>query len=96
LVLALADEVVGAIVSVDFIGGTVTLDNGQTFLLTETVDPVMLELGQQVTISYGPTPEGLSAVTEIADYLTRTAHAMGMKGAITCRGSIGTPLKFLH
>jgi fermentation-respiration switch protein FrsA (DUF1100 family) len=63
---ALADEVIGAIVSVDFIGGTVTLDNGQTFLLTETVDPVMLELGQQVTIIYEPTLEGLSAVTEIA------------------------------
>jgi hypothetical protein len=66
LVPALADEVIGAIVSVDFIGGTVTLDNGQTFLLTETVDPVMLELGQQVTVTYGPTLEGLNAVTEIA------------------------------
>jgi hypothetical protein len=62
----LAAEVIGAIVSVDFIGGTVTLDNGQTFLLTETVDPVMLDLGQQVTITYELTTEGLNAVTEIA------------------------------
>jgi hypothetical protein len=62
---ALADEVIGVIASIDFIAGTVTLDSGQTFLLTEAVDPALLQLGQQVTITYELTPEGLNAVTEI-------------------------------
>jgi hypothetical protein len=63
---ALADEVMGAIVSVDLTGGTVTLDSGQTFILTETVDPTALEIGEDVTVTYELTTDGLHAATMIA------------------------------
>ena len=63
---ALAEEVSGAIVSVDLAGGTVTLDKGQTFILTETVDPTTLEVGQDVTVTYELTTDGLHAATMIA------------------------------
>ena len=63
---ALADEVIGAIVSIDVEGGTVTLDSGQTFILTETIDPTALQIGQDVSVTYELTTDGLSAATMIA------------------------------
>ena len=61
----LADEAVGVIVSIDVEAGTVTLDSGQTFILTETIDRSALEIGQDVSVTYEPTTDGLDAATMI-------------------------------
>jgi hypothetical protein len=61
-----ADEAIGAVVSIDAVGRTVTLDNGQTFVLAPTIDPGSLEIGQHVTVTYEPTADGLNAATKIS------------------------------
>jgi hypothetical protein len=61
-----ADEAIGAVVSIDAVGRTVTLDDGQTFVLAPTVDPSSLEIGQHVTVTYQPGAHGLNTATEIS------------------------------
>ena len=61
-----ADEAIGVVVSIDAVGRTVTIDNGQTFVLAPTVDPSLLEIGQHVTVTYEPGAHGLNTATEIS------------------------------
>jgi Cu/Ag efflux protein CusF len=49
---ASAAEVSGAITSVDAATGTVTLDNGNTYVLPADFDVASLQAGAQVTITY--------------------------------------------
>jgi len=63
---ALAAEATGAIASVDTSAGTVTLDDGQTFMLPSSVDAASLQVGQQVTVTYEEGTDGSMSATTIA------------------------------
>jgi len=63
---ALAAEATGAIASVDTASGTVTLDDGQTFMLPSSVDAASLQVGQQVTVTYEEGADGSMSATTIA------------------------------
>lgn len=49
---AWTDEATGVIASVDPAAGTVTLEDGSTFLLPVTVDAASLKPGEQIKIMY--------------------------------------------
>jgi hypothetical protein len=62
---ALAAEASGMIASIDPAAGTVTLDDGQTFVLPSGLDAASLEAGQQVTITYEESADGTLNASEI-------------------------------
>lgn len=50
--MAHAAEITGAIEGVDAAGGTITLDDGRTYQLPETVKAEDLKVGAKVTVTY--------------------------------------------
>jgi uncharacterized OB-fold protein len=62
---ALADEATGAIMSVDVAAGTVTLDDGNTYLLPAQVDAASLQVGTKVKIIYEKRSDGSMTATEV-------------------------------
>jgi hypothetical protein len=61
-----AGEASGAIASVDTAAGTVTLDNGQTFILPSNLDAAALQPGGKVMITYQESPDGKMQASEVA------------------------------
>ena len=61
--LATAGESSGVIVSVDADTRSVTLDSGETFIVKDLVDRLVLKVGQRVRITHEPTREGLNAAS---------------------------------
>lgn len=64
--LAIAAEATGAIASLDASVGTVTLDNGQTFMLPGSIDAASLQIGDRVSVTYEEGPDGNITATTIA------------------------------
>ncbi|MBZ0228880.1 MAG: DUF1344 domain-containing protein [Bauldia sp.] len=62
---ALAAEATGAIASIDTAAGTVTLDDGQTFMLPSSVDAASLQVGQPVKIMYEQGSDGSNTATSV-------------------------------
>ena len=62
---ALADEAEGAIMSVDPTAMTVTLDDGNTYQLPESVDAASLQVGEKVTIEYSTNDSGKMEATAV-------------------------------
>jgi len=61
---ALAAEVTGSIMAVDPAAGTVTLDDGNTYLLPADFDVAALTAGAMVTITYEEV-DGQMQITEV-------------------------------
>jgi hypothetical protein len=61
---ALAAEVTGSIMAVDPAAGTVTLDDGNTYLLPADFDIAALTAGAMVTITYEEV-DGQMQITEV-------------------------------
>lgn len=49
---ALADEAAGAITSIDTQAGTVTLDDGNTYMLPQDMNAAQLQVGEKVKIEF--------------------------------------------
>jgi len=49
---ALADEATGSITSIDTSAGTVTLDDGNTYMLPQSMDSAQLQVGEKVKIEF--------------------------------------------
>lgn len=64
-VLAIAAEATGAIASLDASVGTVTLDNGQTFMLPASIDAGSLQIGDRVSVAYEEDTNGNITATTI-------------------------------
>lgn len=62
---ALAAEASGAIANVDAGAGTVTLDNGQTYVLPAGLDAASLHVGENVTITYEKSADGKMTASEV-------------------------------
>jgi hypothetical protein len=62
---ALADEAQGAIMSVDPSAMTVTLDDGNTYLLPADIDAASLQVGQKVMVEYSKDAEGKLTATAV-------------------------------
>jgi hypothetical protein len=62
---AFAEEASGAITAVDPAAGTVTLADGQTFTLPESIDAASLQVGQEVTIMYDEGTDGSMTATAV-------------------------------
>lgn len=62
---ALADDASGVIASIDMTAGTVTLEDGNTYVLPATTDAATLEVGQRVQITYDESADGTMTATEI-------------------------------
>ncbi|MEX0853183.1 MAG: DUF1344 domain-containing protein [Bauldia sp.] len=62
---ALADEVTGAITSIDVAAGTVMLNDGNTYLLPAEVDAAALQVGARVKIIYDKNADGTMTATEV-------------------------------
>ena len=58
-----AAETSGVIVSVDTDAKSVTLESGETFIVKDVADQLVLKVGQRVRITHEPTPEGLNAAS---------------------------------
>lgn len=63
--IALAAEATGAIASLDASVGTVTLDNGQTFMLSGSIDAASLQIGDRVLVTYEENANGDITATTI-------------------------------
>ncbi len=63
---ALAAEATGAIQSVDATAGTVTLDDGNTYQLPQSVDAASLKVGEKVMIQYSKDSSGKMTATSVA------------------------------
>lgn len=63
---ALAEEANGSIASIDPVAGTVTLADGQTYMLPQDFDTASLQVGQEVTITYEQDDSGGMQATEVA------------------------------
>ena len=63
---AIAEEATGAIASLDTSARTVTLDNGQTFMLPSEIDGSSLQIGQRVTVSYEEGANGSVIATAVS------------------------------
>jgi Cu/Ag efflux protein CusF len=61
---ALAAEATGAIMSVDAAAGTVTLDDGNTYVLPSDFDVAALQAGAKVTITYEEV-DGKLTITKV-------------------------------
>ncbi len=55
---ALADEASGSITDIDDSALTVTLDDGNSYVLPSDVDPASLQVGDQVTVEYTKDADG--------------------------------------
>ena len=64
---ALADEASGSITNVDMEGMSVTLDDGNTYLLPDSVDPTTLTTGEKVTIEYTKNDDGSMEATQVTE-----------------------------
>ena len=62
---AFAAQASGKIASVDATAKTVTLDNGQMFDLSSSVDAASLKPGEQVTITYEQSSNGKLTASNI-------------------------------
>ena len=62
---ALADEASGSITNVDDSAMTITLDDGNTYVLPADVDPASLQEGDQVTIEYSQDADGNLVATAV-------------------------------
>ncbi len=62
---ALAAEASGKIQSVDPAAGTVTLADGNTYMLPQNFDAASLQVGQGVTITYEPGANGTMTATAV-------------------------------
>lgn len=62
---ALADEASGVIASIDMTAGTVTLDDGSTYVLPDTTDAATLQVGQRVQITFEENADGTMTATEV-------------------------------
>ena len=60
-----AAETSGLIVNVDADAKSVTLESGQTFIVKDIADQLLLQVGQRVRITHEPTPEGLNAASMV-------------------------------
>lgn len=49
---ALADEATGAITSIDMSAGTVTLDDGNTYMLPQDMNAAQLQVGEKVKVEF--------------------------------------------
>ncbi len=49
---ALADEATGAITSIDTSAGTVTLDDGNTYMLPQNMNAAQLQVGEKVKVEF--------------------------------------------
>jgi len=63
--VALAVQATGAIASLDASVGTVTLDNGQTFMLPGSIDAASLQIGDRVSVTYEENANGEITATTI-------------------------------
>lgn len=63
---ALADEAQGAITAVDPTAMTITLDDGNTYVLPASVDAASLQVGAKVIIEYTKGADGKMAATSVA------------------------------
>jgi uncharacterized OB-fold protein len=63
--VALAAQATGAIASLDASVGTVTLDNGQTFMLPGSIDAASLQIGDRVSVTYEENANGEITATTI-------------------------------
>lgn len=63
---ALAAEATGVIASIDSSAGTVTLEDGSTYMLPTSVDTASLKVGEQVKITYEEGSGGQMTATEVA------------------------------
>lgn len=61
-----AGEASGAIASVDTSAGTVTLDNGQTFVLPSNLDAASLQPGEKIMILYEESADGKMQASQVA------------------------------
>ena len=61
----LADEASGVIASIDPAAGTVTLDDGNTYVLPAATDAATLQVGQRVQITYDENADGTMTATEV-------------------------------
>ena len=61
----LADEASGVIASIDPAAGTVTLDDGNTYMLPAATDAATLQVGQRVQITYDENADGTMTATEV-------------------------------
>ena len=64
---ALAAEASGTIASIDASAGTVTLEDGQTFVLPADVDAASLNAGAEVTITYEESSDGKLNASEVKE-----------------------------
>jgi hypothetical protein len=64
-IVALAAEATGAIASLNTSEGTVTLDNGQTFMLPASIDAASLQIGDRVSVAYEENANGEITATTI-------------------------------
>jgi hypothetical protein len=62
---AFADEAQGAITAVDPAAMTVTLDDGNIYVLPTDVDAASLQVGEQVIIEYGQDASGNMTATAV-------------------------------
>ncbi len=63
---ALADEATGSIQSIDPNALTVTLDDGNTYQLPQSVDAASLKVGEKVMIQYTKDAGGNMVATTVA------------------------------
>jgi hypothetical protein len=63
---ALAAEASGAITSIDAQAGTVTLADGNTYVLPTPEDAAALQVGQEVTITFEAGADGKNMASEVA------------------------------
>jgi hypothetical protein len=64
-VAAFAEEASGAIQSIDTTAGTVTLADGQTFVLPAGFDTASVAVGDEVTITYEQGADGQMTATAV-------------------------------
>ncbi len=62
---ALADEASGSITNIDATAMTVTLDDGNTYLLPADVDATSLQVGEKVTVEFSKDANGNMAATAV-------------------------------
>ena len=62
---ALADEASGSVTNVDDSAMTITLDDGNTYVLPSDVDPASLQEGDKVTVEYTKDADGNLVATAV-------------------------------
>jgi hypothetical protein len=62
---AVADGTSGSITAVDATANTITLDNGQTYVLPTGLDPLALKVGQSVSVRFIEEDGGKLKATQV-------------------------------